>query len=179
MLTSISCFLPMPSSVHLGSPTADHELFGHEAVFCSGFTVLSTAEPQRQVYGWLLVKKNLSAARSMGLAGSLNAFPQGWIPAGWEPHRVQPQNLFMIHQPQGSNFNPSTKGTQGCVVIPGLVRVTHREEVDTCLGNFSFLFYFWGLFSMLFVISLKSVCTAFIFSLVMKESTLKDFLLDF
>lgn len=46
MLTSISCLLlPTPSGVHLGSPTAGHELFGHEAIFCSHFTVLSTAEP--------------------------------------------------------------------------------------------------------------------------------------
>lgn len=45
MLTSISCLLPMPSGVHLGSASADHEPFGHGAIFCSGFTVLSTAEP--------------------------------------------------------------------------------------------------------------------------------------
>ena len=45
MLTSISCLLHTPSGVYLGSPTADHELFGHEAIFGSGFMVLSTAEP--------------------------------------------------------------------------------------------------------------------------------------
>lgn len=53
------------------------------------------------------------------------------------------------------------QGTQGSVATPGLVGVTHREEVDVCLGNFSFPFDFWGLFSTLFAISPQSVCTAF------------------
>lgn len=151
MLTSITSLLPMPSGAYLGSPTTRYELFGHKVIFCCGFTVhltctaeatlqLSKYEAQRQLYGWFL-EKTISSFWNMGLCVSLNTFLQGWMSAGWKLHRVQPQN-FIIHQPQGGNFNPLAKGTSR---VHRAVRYSlGRKELDICFWIFFLSFLFLG-----------------------------------